>query len=292
MSKHDLKTPSFTFRAALGRSEIDLEFNFNHHPPLPGRICALTGPSSSGKTAVLRQIAEASRSPANAGGPQNKRDIPFPWLLNTLTPSGDDLTPAVMDPDRLLQAALTPLATEPSFINAGTSFLDPGNDDTDPLSTGHQRACRLIARISTELIPSTLVLIDQPEAFLHPSVQAAFMTSLHTSLEDNDACAIIATTSPVMLQDIPSDQVHVLRRHGSITKADRPSIETYGENPGIILRNVLSLDHELQRSVSVIKDMAAGMTMEEIEAIFPLGLSSQARALVMQIRAEKSRAAR
>ena len=170
MSKHDPESLSFTFRAALGRSEIDLEFNFNHHPPLPGRICALTGPSSSGKTTVLRQIAEASRSPGNTRDLENNPDMPFPWLLSTLTPSGDDLTPAVMDPDRLLQAALTPLATEPSFINAGASFLDHGNNDTDPLSTWHQRACRLIARISTELIPGTLVLMDQPEAFLHPSV--------------------------------------------------------------------------------------------------------------------------
>ena len=137
--------------------------------------------------------------------------------------------------------------------------------------------------------PGSLALIDQPEQHLHPSLQAALMKAIQGLLKSTDSYALIATNSPTILQEIPSWQVQVLHRHGSITKAEYPIVETYGENPGIIMRHVLNLNAEQQTYMEVLTKLATELPAETIEEIFHQGLSSQARALVMQMQHARQR---
>lgn len=54
--------------------------------------------------------------------------------------------------------------------------------------------------------------------------------------------AIIATHSPVVLQEVPAACVWILNRSGEVTTADRPPVETFGENVGTLTREVFSFE--------------------------------------------------
>ena len=112
---------------------------------------------------------------------------------------------------------------------------------------------------------------------------AWLMTSVRTALEERRSCAVAATNSPVVLQEVPGRYVHVLTRYGSRTSVRGPTIETYGESAGLITSHVLGMDITQSNCAETRKELASRMSMEEIDALFGTGMSAQARALVMQM---------
>ncbi len=86
------------------------------------------------------------------------------------------------------------------------------------------------------------VLIDEPEIHLHPPLLSAFIRTLSDLLDNRNGVAIIATHSPVVLQEIPKSCVLKIERTGKITEAFRPNIETFGENVGVLTREVFGLE--------------------------------------------------
>ena len=75
----------------------------------------------------------------------------------------------------------------------------------------------------------------------------------------------------------------MLRRHGNLNSVEEPEIETFGENIGLLTRHVFNLDNSQSDYVGVLRALASKFSMEEIEELFEHGMSSQARALVMQV---------
>ena len=88
----------------------------------------------------------------------------------------------------------------------------------------------------------TLVLLDEPETHLHPPLLSAFLKSVRLCLERFDGYAVVATHSPVVLQENPSRYVTILRRTANHSKITRPSIETFGESVGVITQDVFNLE--------------------------------------------------
>ena len=186
-----------------------------------------------------------------------------------------------------LTQALLPLREEPSFKRAGyeLDFLAAKGGWTQEfrsLSAGHKISINIIIQLIATLQQRSLVLIDEPEAHLHPPLLAALMKGIGTALEAHGSYAVIATHSPVVLQEIAGCYAHVLRRHGSRNSVEEPEIETFGENIGLLTRHVFNLDNSQSDYVGVLRELASKLSLEEIEGLFDQGLSSQARALVMQ----------
>ena len=186
-----------------------------------------------------------------------------------------------------LTQALRPLREEPSFKRAGYE-LDllgaKGNwiQEFKLLSSGHKISVNIIVQLIAALQLRSLVLIDEPEAHLHPPLLAALMKGIGIALEAHGSYAVIATHSPVVLQEIAGCYAHVLRRHGSRNSVEEPEIETFGENIGLLTRHVFNLDNSQSDYVGVLLQLASKLSLEDIERLFDQGLSSQARALVMQ----------
>jgi predicted ATP-binding protein involved in virulence len=88
----------------------------------------------------------------------------------------------------------------------------------------------------------TLVLIDEPEAHLHPPLLSAFVRALSELLINRNGVAIIATHSPVVLQEVPKSCVWKLRRNGNISITERPEQESFGENVGVLTAEVFGLE--------------------------------------------------
>ncbi len=110
------------------------------------------------------------------------------------------------------------------------------------LSSGHKIVLLTITRLVETVVERTIVLLDEPEAHLHTHLLAAFIRALSDLLIQQNGVAIIATHSPVVLQEVPKSCVWKLRRSGSVSKAERPEYETFGENVGILTREVFGLE--------------------------------------------------
>lgn len=186
-----------------------------------------------------------------------------------------------------LENALQPLRDEPSFARAGYTLDILGQngqwrDEFDRLSTGHKISINIVVQLVGALQQRSLVLIDEPESHLHPPLLAALMKSVGKALEAHKSYAVIATHSPVVLQEIAGCYAHVLRRYGESNSVVEPEIETFGENIGLLTRHVFNLDNSQSDYVGVLNNLASEFSLEEIEALFQHGLSSQARALIMR----------
>ena len=186
-----------------------------------------------------------------------------------------------------LSEALQPLRDEPSFKRAGYELDLLGRrsrwyQEFAQLSSGHKMAVNVIVQLVAFLQRGSLVLIDEPESHLHPPLLAALMKGVNIALEKHKSYAVIATHSPVVLQEVAGCYARVLRRHGTKNSVVEPSIETFGENLGLLTKHVFNLDNSRSDYVGILEKLAAEYSLEEIEELFEKGLSSQARALVMQ----------
>lgn len=130
--------------------------------------------------------------------------------------------------------SLSQLPTENITIAAKAKF--------DSLSSGHKIVLLTVARLIESVQERTLVLIDEPEAHLHPPLLSALMSTLSDLLIDRNAVAIVATHSPVVLQEVPRNCVSILGRAGNFSTVQRPELETFGENVGVLTREVFGLE--------------------------------------------------
>ena len=124
----------------------------------------------------------------------------------------------------------------------GLTFEDQAKRLFSRLSSGHKIVLLSIARLVEAVDEKTLVLIDEPEAHLHPPLLAAFIRALSALLINRNGVAIVATHSPVILQEVPQGCVWKLSRTGLRVIPRRPEIETFGENVGVLTREVFGLE--------------------------------------------------
>lgn len=147
------------------------------------------------------------------------------------------------------------------------------------LSSGHSIVLLIITRLIELVEEKSLVLIDEPEGHLHPPLLSAFVRALSDLLIDRNGVAIIATHSPVVLQEAPRACVWVLNRSGHSVRADRPELETFGENVGVLTREVFGLEVVQTGFHRMIADALVSRSYEEVLELFGNQLGGEARAL-------------
>ena len=149
------------------------------------------------------------------------------------------------------------------------------------MSSGHASVLLIITQLVAKVEEKTLVLLDEPESHLHPPLLSAFVRALSDLLENRNGVAIIATHSPVVLQEIPRSCVWKIERTGKVTNPYRPNIETFGENVGVLTREVFSLEviksgfHKLLTEI-----VATGKSYDDIVSEFGNQLGTEAKILL------------
>lgn len=158
---------------------------------------------------------------------------------------------------RWLRAVAT-LSGDPNFAEAELHRLvdpndDLGEDDGDArrtrafdvfreLSSGHSIVLLTMTKLVEKVDERTLVLLDEPESHLHPPLLSAFVRALSDLLTDRNGIAVVATHSPVVLQEVPATCVRIIERSGAAREVFEPSLETFGENVGTLTREVFGLE--------------------------------------------------
>lgn len=150
-------------------------------------------------------------------------------------------------------------------------------------STGHKIAALVICGLIATLEKSSLVVFDEPETHLHPPLLASMMHALRKVLQTYEAFCIVATHSPVVIQESMARYVKLVRREGTSTIVKQPKAETFGESIGLITSEVFGLNAETTDYHSVLdKLIETYPNQRDIESLFLNGhMSHQARAYVM-----------
>ncbi|RZE26216.1 hypothetical protein C0Q92_08365 [Streptomyces albidoflavus] len=155
------------------------------------------------------------------------------------------------------------------------------------LSSGHRMVYQTMTHLVASVTERSLVLIDEPETHLHPPLLSALVKSISDLLRDRNGMALLATHSPVVLQEIPRKCTFMLRRHGRRIRADHPEIETWGENVGDLTRAVFHLEvTETGYYRRLVEMVDSGATYEEIIDRFT-SIGTEARALLRAMIAER-----
>jgi len=110
------------------------------------------------------------------------------------------------------------------------------------LSSGHKIVLLTLTRLVEKVEERTLVMIDEPEAHLHPPLLSAMTRAISELMVKRNGVAIVASHSPVILQEVPKSCVWILDRILTASKAERPTIETFAESVGILSRVVFQLE--------------------------------------------------
>lgn len=134
---------------------------------------------------------------------------------------------------------LTP-ATHPKFlklkedlfnvinVKAGVLFLI-GNEKLD-LSSGQRLFVYMVINIVGQIKAESLIVVDEPELFLHPTFEVEFIALLKKVLAAFNSKAILATHSLAVAREIPANCMHVYRIGQYGLEIDHPPFETFGGN--------------------------------------------------------------
>ncbi|MDH5667790.1 MAG: AAA family ATPase [Nitrospira sp.] len=159
----------------------------------------------------------------------------------------------------------------------------PSNDDQTLsfLSSGQSILCHFVTALLAWIQPNTLVLFDEPETHLHPNAVASLFLVLTDILASYDSYAVVATHSPVVIQEIPSKRVVVFRRTGNITVAEPLEFESFGESIAELTRHVFETIEVESLYRRTLKELARHESADEVLAKFGSGLSLSAQAYLL-----------
>ena len=191
------------------------------------------------------------------------------------------------------RTAIERLESDPNFADMDLGQLlnmeeavaiDEARSYAKRMSSGHSIVLLTITKLVDTVEEKTLVLLDEPESHLHPPLLSAFTRALADLLSNRNGVAIIATHSPVVVQEVPRSCVWKLTRLGIQGRNDRPERETFGENVGILTREIFGLEvaksgfHEiLEQAVS------RGKSFDQILLDYKGQLGVEAQAILLAL---------
>lgn len=173
--------------------------------------------------------------------------------------------------------------------NSKSQFSETAIMLFDRMSSGHAIVLLTITKLVETIEEKTLVLLDEPESHLHPPLLSAFTRALSDLLVNRNGVAIIATHSPVVLQEVPKSCVSILRRARLVSNVDRPENETFAENVGILTREVFGLEVSKSGFHALLAgSVDEGKSYEEIEQEYHHQLGFEGKAILRSMIATRN----
>lgn len=194
----------------------------------------------------------------------------------------------------LWKRATEPLAYDPTSpivlirdsINHGDT--PTACEDFSHMSSGHKIALLTISALVDHVVEKSLAIIDEPETHLHPPLLSALISSLSIVLTHSNGIALIATHSPVVLQEIPSACAWRLERIGGRSLLKPLDLETYGTDINTLMRDIFGFEIDKTGFHKTIRQVVAESMgdRERAKSKITSGLGSEGRLLLHALTTE------
>ena len=145
-----------------------------------------------------------------------------------------------------------------------------------PLSSGQGVLISTITETIANIEPGSLILIDELELHLHPNAISNVVRMLITLLDKFDSYAIMATHSPLIIQEIPSRYIQIMSRVDNILNVNKPSVECFGENITNITDEVFDVLDNESNYKTVLQKLSKRYSFEDVLELFDGDLSINA----------------
>jgi predicted ATPase len=137
----------------------------------------------------------------------------------------------------------------PNTVDARETF--------ESMSSGHKIALLTVTRLVELVEERSLILLDEPETHLHPPLLSALTRAISDLVIDRNGVAVVATHSPVVLQEVPRSCVWMLQRSGDDFRASQLQTETFGESVSRLTSEVFHLDVNRTGFNEVLRELLA-----------------------------------
>lgn len=158
---------------------------------------------------------------------------------------------------------------------------DADSESLSLLSSGQSILTHFVTALVARIQDNTLVLFDEPETHLHPDAVANLFNVMNHMLRCYKSYAIIATHSPIVIQEIPSKRVILLTREGNSTMPTRMQFETFGESVSELTRHIFDTALISNYYKTVLKNLSKNMSAEDVNKLFNNNLSFNAKAYLL-----------
>lgn len=113
------------------------------------------------------------------------------------------------------------------------------------LSTGVKFFLHIMSHIYAYNEDNSILLFDEPENHLHPPMLSFMMNEIRRTIRQTHSVMLVATHSPVILQELFANNIYVVRRDGDNLSFRHPVTETFGENFGYLNNLVFDLNSDM-----------------------------------------------
>jgi ABC-type methionine transport system ATPase subunit len=96
------------------------------------------------------------------------------------------------------------------------------------LSSGQRLFAYVVINVLGAIRRNSLLLVDEPELFLHPTLEIQFVDLLKRVLAKFNSKALLSTHSEVIVREIPARCVHVFEKSDDGLIIKQPPFQTFG----------------------------------------------------------------
>lgn len=168
---------------------------------------------------------------------------------------------------------------EEIFENENYQIVD--NKTEKILSSGQSFLMYVITEVIANIKPDSLILFDEPEMHLHPNAIANLIRMLDKLLNRFDSYAIIATHSPIIIQEIPSNYVTVFDREGNTPMTYKLGFECFGENIDFLTQEVFKTKDVNGNYKEVLLKLSKKFSYDEVLNLFDNKLILNAKSYLL-----------
>lgn len=133
------------------------------------------------------------------------------------------------------------------------------------LSSGQSVLILIITEIIANIRYDSLLIYDEPETHLHPNAISQLINTIYELSRIFQSYCIIATHSPIIVQEMLSKNVYVIEREGIYATLRKPGKETFGENLSTIIEEIFG-NREVPKQFKIILSdlIKKGMSYDDI----------------------------
>jgi len=122
-------------------------------------------------------------------------------------------------------------------------FYDPSRRISG-LSSGQKALVVFFVKLVSHLRDKSLILLDEPETHLHPAYIIRLFRALSMVCEDFNSYILLSTHSPLIIQNLPRQNISIMRLIDGIPSTTTPVIETFGESSNRIVEEIFGIIEE------------------------------------------------